>query len=188
MPPSGDGMEINMFGKSKNGPSGISRFTATHGTSGTLSMLIFGGLLLVIFFVVRLTSGSPYVVMQRLRLWSCIPPVFFTTLLFTLWYLTIGCAFGLCLGSPCRGREAEKYKGGMLFVVLAVLELLWYPCFFVRAEIFFALLLSLLCVLFCVGVFLCFLKVSGLCAGVMLIHCLWLIYLTVICLIALFRM
>ena len=111
-----------------------------------------------------------------------------TTLLFTLWFLLIGCAFGLCLGCPGRGREAEKYKGGMLFILLAVLELVWYPCFFVRAEVFLSVLLSILCVALCVGVFLCFRRVSRLCAGVMLIHAIWLFYLTIVCFIALFRM
>ena len=177
-----------MRGTLKKGPSVGARFNATFGPAATVCMLVGGGLLLAVFFVVRFTSGSPYVVMQRLRLWSCIPPVFLTTFLFTLWFLLIGCAFGLCLGCPGRGREAEKYKGGMLFILLAVLELVWYPCFFVRAEVFLSVLLSILCVALCVGVFLCFRKVSKLCACVMLIHAIWLIYLTIVCFIALFRM
>ena len=177
-----------MRAKRKTGPSLGSGFYAAYGPGGTTGMFVGAGLLLAVFFAVRFTAGSPYVVMQRLRLFGLIPPVFLTTLLITLWYLLIGGAFGLGLFSPCRGREADRYKGGMLFVLLAVLELLWYTCFFVRSELFFAVLLALVTVVLAVGVALCFRRVARLSFCLMLAHAAWLCYLLVVCLIALFRM
>lgn len=176
-----------MFGKRKGTSDICRRFLMTYGSRGAACMLVCAGILLAVSFAVRLSAGSPYEVMHRLHLWSYIPPTFIMMLIISFWYLLMGGVFGLCLGGCCRGREIEKYKGGMLFILLVVLELVWYPCFFVKTEVFFSLLLLLLCFLLCIGVTVCFWKVSGLCGVVMLFHCLWLLYLIAVNVLVLFH-
>ena len=91
--------------------------------SSPIFMLVCGILFAVGGILVRAFVGSPYRVMLELGIKDMIPPVWLMTFLWTIAFFMAGCAFGFVLCYRWAGCEAEKYKGCMVFVLMAVLEL-----------------------------------------------------------------
>ncbi|MBQ9798012.1 MAG: tryptophan-rich sensory protein [Clostridia bacterium] len=155
--------------------------------SNPLIMLLLGVGMVAGGILIRFFVGSPHLVILSLNIETMIPPVWLMTLLWTLSFLIVGCAAGFVLGYRARGCEVDKYKGGMLFVLLAVLELCWYPTFFGAGLLFLSVLESILILCLGIGTTLCFYRVSRFSGMLLLLHDLWLIYLLILNFAVFFR-
>ena len=145
------------------------------------ALVALGGLLLKLF------SGSPYPTLLALGIGEVTPPVWIMVLLWTVSLFTVGASMGLVLSYRERGRDCEKYRAGMFFLLLLVLEFLWYPVFFGAMLVFLSALLSIL--ILCCAVVLTVLsaRINRLITGVLVLHDLWLIYLLIFNFAVLFR-
>ncbi len=137
--------------------------------------------------LVRFFTGSPHMTLLALEITDMVPPVWLLTLLWTLSFLTIGGAMGLVLGYRNPGCEAEKYKGCMLFVLMAVLELCWYPTLFGAGLVFLSVLETVLILCLSVSVTLCFYRVTRLSGMLLLLHDIWLVYMLILNFAVFFR-
>lgn len=150
-------------------------------------MVLFGILMMAAGIIVRIAVGSPYMTILALDIADLLPPVWLMSLLWTFAFLTIGCAAGFVLGYRAGGCEVDKYKGSMLFVVLAVLELCWYPTLFGAGFLFLSVLECILILCFSVGVTLCYYRVSKFAGVLFLLHDIWLIYMLILNFAVFFR-
>lgn len=167
--------------KKKYGKITVSAWLNIEMKQSSLGLSIFvGALLMGGGFVVRFLTGSPHMTLLALHVGNIVPPVWLMGLLWSITFFTIGCAAGFILGYRDRGCEVEKYKGGMLFVLLAVLELCWYPTFFGAGLYFLSVLESILILCLAVGVTFCFYRVSKLGGMLILFHDIWLIYMLIL--------
>ena len=143
-------------------------------------MILFGVALMIAGIAVQIHVGSPYRVILELGIREILPPVWIMSFLRAISFLTVGCAAGFVLGYREQGCKGEKYKGCMLFVLLAVLELLWYPTLFGSAWIFLSVLESILILCLSVGVTVSFYRVTKFAGMILLLHDIWLIYLLIL--------
>ena len=147
--------------------------------SNTVCVFALGVLFALGGIIVRLAVGSPDLSILALGINALIPPVWLMCVLWTVSFFTVGCAAGLVLGTR-GGLEAEKYKGGMVFVLMAVLELCWYPTFFGAGLIFLSVLETVAILCLSVGCTLCFSRVSRLAGILSFFHAIWLVYILIL--------
>ena len=152
-----------------------------------LWMILMGGGLMIGGMLVRFFVGAPHVMLLSLGVNEMVPPSWLMALLWTVSFLVVGCAAGFAFGYRAPGCEVDKYKGGMLFVLLAVLELCWYPTFFGAGLLFLSVLESILILILCTGVTLCFYRVSKFAGMLLLLHELWLVYMLILNFAVFFR-
>ena len=150
-------------------------------------MITLGIVMTVAGILVRAFVGSPFPAMLQLGIQEIVPPVWLMTFLWTLAFFTIGCAAGFVLGYRRGGKEVEKYKGGMLFVLLAVLELCWYPTLFGAELVLISALLSLLILFLAIAVTFSFYRISKFAGMILLFHDIWLAYMLILNFTILFR-
>lgn len=143
-------------------------------------MLALGGAMLAGGMAVRFAVGSPHLLLLSLNAHTIVPPVWLMTLLWSVSFFVIGAAAGFVLGYRVGGCEIDKYKGGMLFVLLAVLELCWYPTFFGACMIFLSALETVVILCLSVGVTFCFYRVSKFAGVLLLMHDVWLVYMLIL--------
>ena len=155
--------------------------------SNPFVMVAVGVLLTVAGILVRAWVGSPYRTILVLGIDELTPPVWIMTLLWSLAFLTIGCAAGFVLGYRAGGCEAEKYKGCMFFVLLAVLELCWYPTLFGANLVFLSVLESILILCLSVAVTFSFYRVTKFAGMIFFLHDIWLIYMLILNFAVLFK-
>ena len=148
--------------------------------SSLVLMLLMGIGLLIACIAIRVEVGSPYAVLLALGATDIFPPVWLMSLLRALSFFIIGCGAGFALGYRDAGCQGEKYKGGMFFILLAVLELLWYPTLFGAVWVFLSALESVLILCLSVCVTICFYRVTKLAGMIFLLHDVWLMYLLVL--------
>lgn len=148
--------------------------------SGVGWMVMGGVLTALVFVVVQFLSGSPYRVMLELNVADLVPPVWLLILLRFLAFLTVGCALGLVLGTRICGCDTEKYKGGMLCLLLIAAELSWYPTLFVAGAVVISLLEAILALFFSVCTTVCFFRVSRFSGWILILHNVWLLYLLIL--------
>lgn len=154
----------------------------------SLPIAIVGGILLAAACIaVRMVSGSPYRMMLELGISDLVPPVWLMSALRFLSFVTIGCAAGLVLGYRERGCYTEKYRGCMLFILLAVVELCWYPTLFGAGLVFLCLLEALLMIFLSICVTVSFLRVCKFSGFILILHNIWLIYLLILTFAVFFR-
>ena len=146
-----------------------------------------GVLMAVGGIVVRALVGGPHRAILELGIDRIIPPIWLMAILWTVSFFTIGSAAGLVLGMQRGGYDADRYKGCMLFVLLAVLELCWYPTFFGAGLLFLSVLECICILILCTGVTLCFYRVSKFAGMLLLLHELWLIYMLILNFAVFFR-
>lgn len=140
--------------------------------------MIAGGILTGLSYIVmRSLCESPYRIMLELGIQDIVPPVWLMSLLQFLTFLTVGCAAGLVFGYRFLGCAAEKYKGCLLFLLMILLELFWYPALFVKGMVFVSLLISILSLVFAVAATVCFLRISKFAGLILILHDCWLVYL-----------
>ena len=142
-------------------------------------MLLLGSLMTLGGIIVRFVVGGPHMAILALGIDALIPPTWMMCLFWTLSFFTVGCAAGFVL-SYRGGSEVDKYKGCMIFVLMAVLELCWYPTFFGGGLIFLSVLETILILCLSVGVTLCFRRVSQISGVILLFHDVWLVYMLVL--------
>ena len=143
-------------------------------------MLIVGIGLLIACIAVRIGVGSPYGVLLSLGVQELFPPIWLFSLLRGLSFFTIGATAGFVLGYRDVSCQGEKYKGGMFFILLAVLELLWYPTLFGAVWVFLSALERILILCLSVCVTFSFYRVSKLAGMIFLLHNVWLVYLLIL--------
>ncbi|MBQ9806710.1 MAG: tryptophan-rich sensory protein [Clostridia bacterium] len=148
--------------------------------SRPIVMVLCGIAMLAGGMIVRFTVGSPHLMLLALGIGGVVPPVWLMSLLWSLSFLIIGCAAGFVLGYRAGGCDVEKYKGGMIFVLLAVLELCWYPTLFGAGLVFLSVLECILILCLSVGVTVCFYRVSRFAGMLFLLHDVWLIYMLIL--------
>lgn len=174
--------------KKKYGKITVNAWLNMEMNQSSLAMTVVVGILLMTAgLVVRFVTGSPHMMLLALDVGDMVPPVWLMGLLWSVSFLVIGCAAGFILAYRGSGCEVEKYKGGMLFVLLAVLELCWYPTFFGAGLIFLSALESVLILCFSIGVTFCFYRVSKLGGMLILFHDVWLIYMLILNFAVFFR-
>ena len=153
-----------------------------------MGLMIFGGVvLLVIGVLVRIAVGSPYRMILELGIGDLVPPVWLVALLWSVSLFTIGCAGGFVFGYREHGCAAEKYKGCMFFLLLAIMEMLWYPAFFSAGMVFLSVLLAIMILCISVAVTSCYYRVSKFAGMIFLLHDVWLIYMVILNFAVLFR-
>lgn len=169
-----------MFGKKRWGMTARAWLSQEIAQTNLILALIVGGLTLICYLFVRFLCGTPYRMMLELGISDLIPPVWLFTLFQSLGFFCAGCAAGFVLGFRPSCCFAEKYKGGMLFVLAAAVELCWYPLVFVGGLVVFALLQSILALALAVWTTVSFFRVSRLAGWVELLHSVWLLYLLIL--------
>ncbi len=146
-----------------------------------------GVILAVACIAVRISCGGPHEMILALGIADLVPPVWLMSAMRFLSFFTAGCAAGLVLGYKDRSCLVEKYRGGMFFVLLAVLELCWYPTVFGAGLLFLAMLEALIQLFLAIVVTISFFKVSRLAGWIMTLHCVWLSYLMILTFAIFFR-
>ncbi len=155
--------------------------------SNSVLMLLIGALFTLGGILVRFAVGSPHMAILALNIGELLPPSWVMCLCWTVAFFTVGCAAGFVLGYRDPGCEVDKYKGCMLFVLFAVLELCWYPTFFGAGLLFLSVLECILILCLCVCVTVCFSRVSKLAGMLLLLHDVWLIYILILNFAVFFR-
>ena len=143
-------------------------------------MISLGVLMAVGGIVVRALVGGPHRALLELGIESIIPPVWLMAVLWTVSFFTVGCSAGFVLGMRSSGCDGERYKGCMFFVLLAVLELCWYPTFFGSGLYFLSVLESILILCLSLTVTFCFYRVSKFAGMIFLLHNVWLVYMLIL--------
>ena len=144
----------------------------------SLALAIFCGILLgVACIVVRVVCGGPHRMILELGISKLVPPAWLMFLARLVAFLAAGCAAGVVLGYRERGRVGEKYKGCMFFVLLAALELCWYPTLFIKGLVLLATVEAMAMVFLAVLTTVSFLRVSRFSGIILIFHTIWVIYL-----------
>lgn len=173
--------EVLFVFKKKYGKMTVNAWLLSELEQTRPAVMLLGGILMMGGgILVRWFTGSPYARMHELGIGEMIPPVWLMTLLWTLAFFIVGCAAGYVLGFRIRGCEGEKYKGCMLFVLVAVLELCWYPTLFGAGLLFLSVLESIAILCFAVGATVSFYRVSKFAGFLLLLHDVWLCYLLIL--------
>ena len=147
--------------------------------AGGVCILILG---MISFFV----GGSPTYLLHMLKMPVTMPTRWFFKLGWSFWYFILGAAFSVVCTCTERSKQLPKFQGNMLFVIMMMFNLIWYPLFFGAEAIFLALVACIITILLGFFVFSNYLKVNRLCSAAMLLHILWLIYMLCLNAIVLF--
>ncbi len=139
-----------------------------------------GVLLLIAGLIVRFKVGGPYRVMMEMGIGELVPPVWLMGLLWSLSLFLIGCAAGFVLGYKKSGYAIEKYKGCMVFVLLSVLELVWYYVFFGKSLVFISVLISIGVFVLSLWITALFYRVTKFAGMLFLLHDIWLLYMVIL--------
>lgn len=152
------------------------------------AMLLGGGTLMLAGSIVRGVSGSPYQNGMMLRFGPLFPPVWLMGLSWMLWYALLGaCLFGVLSDHRSDAcTQAVKYRGGMSFLCMLFLGFLWYPIFFCTGRIFLSVLLCMAVLALCVVTALTYRSVFRIASLVLFAHALFLAWLLILNVAALF--
>lgn len=125
-------------------------------------------------------TGSLYRVILELGIADLMPPVWLFSLLRFLALFLAGCAAGLMLGCRDPLWRAEKYRCGMLFLIMAAAELCWLPTLFGAGWVLLSALEAMLMLGLAVCITACTLRISRLAGYLFLMHGVWLTYLLIL--------
>ncbi len=148
--------------------------------SNSTVMLLCGTMMALGGIFVRIFAGSPAKGLHALGIQEMVPPIWAMSLLWTLSFFTVGCAAGFVLAYRRPHSKEEKYKGCMLFLLLAFFEFLWYPTFFGSMLLFFSVLESLLILCLAVAVTFSFSKTSKFAGCICFFHIIWILYMVIL--------
>ena len=155
--------------------------------SSPILMIAVGFVLVISAILVRAFVGSPYQTMLALGISDLVPPVWLMTFLWSVSFFVIGSAAGFVLGYRVGGCDGERYKGCMLFVLLAILELCWYPTLFGANLVFLSVLESILILCLSVAITNSFYRISKFAGMLLFFHDIWLVYMLILNFSVLFR-
>ncbi len=151
-------------------------------------MAIGAAAALLVAIAVHQCTKSPLDIVILLEHRISLPPIWLLNILWYVWFALLGATCGIVMSCEKYYCQTEKYKGGMLFVIMLTLEYLWYPLFFGGAKFFISLLVLLICSIFCFLSALCFYRVYRTAGIVVFVHCLWLGFVSWINIMAFFAM
>jgi tryptophan-rich sensory protein len=114
-----------------------------------------------------------------------IPPMWIFNLLWLVWSYLSGSAAGAVICNVSIGRtsgreEIQAYKGGLFFISLLFLNLIWYPILFINESLFLSLvvlLTSVICSILCSAAWQ---KVNRMPGLIMAAHTIWLVYVFIV--------
>lgn len=111
--------------------------------------IIFGMIYLIMSVLVRILSGSPYEVLHKIDTSNIMPPIWIFNLLTFIFCFICGYASGIVVSNIiCKkvngDSELYAYRGGICFVALIFISLMWYPVLFSCEALFISLILSIL--------------------------------------------
>ena len=155
--------------------------------SSPVLMLLSGALLFAACTGLRLLCGSPYPMIHAMGIEELLPPGWMLNALRAISCFLIGCGAGFAIAYRNPGSKEDKYKGCFLFVLLVILELLWYPTLFVWGLVFVSALERIMILCLNVGIVHCFYRVSKFAGVLFLLHALWQIYLLIVAFSILFH-
>ena len=141
---------------------------------------IGGVLLLMIALIVRVVSGSPYRSYLMFRHLYMVPPLSLLTLLNGLLTFGLGFALGLAFSVKKYQRCPEKYRAGMIFVLLSVCWFAAYSFFFRGCMPFPALICLILTGILTVKCVSMFQKIHILCGWILGAFLIWNIFLIIL--------
>ena len=144
-----------------------------------VAIALFGILSSVAALLVRIWVGSPYQSLLELGIRDISPPAWIMTFLWTLAFFINGCAAGMVMSYRLSGCDAEKYKGCLYFVLLTIVELLWYPALFGSQLVFVSVLDAIFTLCLSIVVTLHFYRVTKLAGMLFLMHDIWLVYMLI---------
>lgn len=148
--------------------------------SNPIVMLTVGILLTLVGIPIRIGVGSPYRTIRILGIEDLLPPVWLLTMLWMLAAFTVGCAAGFVIAYRVGGRREEKYRGCLYFVLLAIVELCWYPTLFGGQLVFLSVLESILALCLSLAVTFSFYRVTKFAGMIFLLHDIWLVYMLIL--------
>ena len=133
--------------------------------------------------LVRAISGSPYDMIHKFNLADVLPPMWLFNFLSLVFSFLIGGAVGIIVGkAQCYVdifSVISAYRGGLCYVSLIFLSLIWYPVFFSGAHLWLSLLIALLIVVCSVGCFCFWMKIDAFASLVLAGYGLWSIYILI---------
>lgn len=120
----------------------------THSKDQNTISIILASIYTILTLLVRLISGSPFDMLHKFNTSNLLPPIWLFNLCSLFWAFIIVYAAGIIINQvscgKCRGKmEICSYKGGLFFVSVLFLSLIWYPVFFIAERPFIALIVSL---------------------------------------------
>lgn len=162
-----------MFGKRCGKMTARAWLSRETEQTSVIATVAVGVVATLCFIATRILCGNPYRIMLELGISDLIPPVWLFTLLQTFAFFTAGCAAGFVLGYRPLGCAAEKYKGCMIYVLAAAMELCWYPTVFAGGLVFAAFLESVLAMFLAVLTTVSFFRVSRFAGFLFVLHDVW---------------
>lgn len=104
------------------------------------------------------------------------PPAVVFPVVWTFLYLLIGAAAGSIFCFSERALESCKYKGLLLFVIMAVFNFIWSPLFFGAGAFFAAFLAIIMMIVLTFCIIVCFGKIYKTAAAAMILYLCWLFF------------
>lgn len=109
-----------------------------------------------------------------LPMWA--PPRFIFPIIWTVIYIIIGGASGAVLCGRGGFREADKYKGLLLFVIMMIFNVIWSPLFFAAYAFFLAFLDIIIIILLSLYIFYFYKRIYYIAGAAMIVYMIWLFY------------
>ncbi len=125
------------------------KVSAATGKNNNTISLICGILYTVLAVIIRLFNKNPYEVLHRIDTGNIMLPLWiFNIFSFAMCFIS-GFAAGIIIHDILSGKsggrkEIKAYQGGLLFLTVIFLSLVWYSVFFGSEALFIAFLISLL--------------------------------------------
>lgn len=147
--------------------------------------IICGSVYAVLGFFVRICTKSPYNTVHILEADAYLPAIWLFNFLCIFWFFVCGIASGSIFGRMLCGRisgreEIFLYRGGLFFVSMFFLSLIWYPLFFGGEAIALSLLIIFLCVICSAMCALSWRGISVFSCIIMIANSLWLFYILLV--------
>lgn len=148
-------------------------------TASLKNILICSGITLFLAVITALICGNlRFYYLLILPAFAFSPSVYIV--IWSLIYILIGAATGIVAGNCDSCRKRRRIKGLLLYALLILVSISWYPTFFRLQSLFISLILA--CTVLFISYFTMrmYVKVSVLSGIIMLIHTLWVAYLVLL--------
>lgn len=162
-------MRINILRHIKSDWRRINKRAVKIGAVITLVCGIFSSVLTYL-----LGGRSRFYNYINLPLWA--PPRFIFPVIWTAIYIIIGGATGAVLCGRDGFREADKYKGLLLFVVMMIFNVIWSPLFFAAFAFFLAFLDIIIMIILTVFIIKFYSRIYFISAAAMTLYIIWISY------------
>ncbi len=162
-------MHINIFSRIKLEWRRINKKAVKIGAVVTLLCGILSSV-----FTYLIGGRSRIYYFLNLPLWA--PPRFIFPIIWTVLYILIGGVTGAIFCGRDGFREADKYKGLLLFVIMMIFNVIWSPLFFGAYAFFLAFLDILIMIILTFFIIKLYCRIYYVSAAVMTVYIIWLVY------------